>query len=162
MDITRGSRDRESLSAALAATPDLLAAAVAGADDIALDATTPGEWSVRTVLAHLRDDEFMVSRVRLVRMTTEEEPSLAPFDEQRWESTRHHHREAVDELLADFRLQREASLMILRSLEADDWQRLGYQPEIGRFDVHRWVEHWLDHDEMHVAQIRAALSAKGD
>ena len=162
MEISRGHRDREALVAGIAATPDLVAAAVQGANDRALDATTPGDWSVRTVLAHLRDDEFMVTRLRLVRMTTEEEPSLAPFDEQRWESRRRRHREAVGELIADFRLQREASLMILRRLEADDWRRLGYQPEIGRFDVHRWLEHWLDHDEMHVAQIRAALKAKGD
>lgn len=146
----------------LTETPDRLESLTRGASDAALDHAAEAEWSTRTVLAHLRDDEFMVTRLRLVRMTTEEEPSLAPFDEQRWESTRHHHREAVDELIADFRLQREASLMILRSLEAKDWQRLGYQPEIGRFDVQRWVEHWLDHDEMHVAQIRAALSAKGD
>ena len=49
-------------------------------------------------------------------------------------------------------------MMVLRRLEASDWLRTGMQPEYGAFDVHWWVEHWLEHDETHVAQISAALA----
>ena len=158
MTTSRGSRDIPSLIEGLAATPDRLEAATRGADDGALDAAPDGEWSARTVLAHLRDDEFMVTRLRLARMTVEEHPTLAPFDEGAWASSRWSDRDGLQELLSDFRLQREASMMVLRRLEASDWLRTGLQPELGAFDVHWWVEHWLEHDETHVAQITAALA----
>ena len=160
---SRGSRDISSLLEGLAATPDRLEAVTRNADDDALDAAQQGQWSARTVLAHLRDDEFMVTRPRLERMTVEEHPTLAPFDESAWAAARWRGRDTLQELLADFRLQREASMMILRRLEGDDWLRDGLQPEYGAFDVHWWVEHWLEHDETHIAQLSAVLAkAKGD
>ncbi len=159
----RGSRDVASLVQGLAVTPDRLEAVTRSAGDDALDAAPAGEWSARIVLAHLRDDEFMVTRPRLERMTVEEHPTLAPFDEEAWAASRWRGRDTLRELLADFRLQREASLMILHRLEGDDWLRTGLQPEYGAFDVHWWVERWLEHDETHIAQLSAVLAkAKGD
>ena len=155
---SRGTQEIPSLLEGLAVTPDRLQAAVRDADDGALDAAPDGEWSARTVLAHFRDDEFMVMRSRLVRMTVEDHPTLAPFDETAWAASRWKGRDTADELLADFRLQREVTMMGLRRLESDDWLRTGLQPEFGDFDVHWWVEHWLEHDETHVAQITAALA----
>ncbi len=153
-----GTQETPSLLRGLAATPDRLEALVRGAADNALDAAPEGEWSARTVLAHLRDDEFMVMRLRLERMTVEDHPTLAAFDEKAWAASRWKGRDTVDELLADFRLQREVTMMTLRRLEDDDWRRTGLQPEYGAFDVHWWVEHWLAHDETHVAQISSALA----
>ncbi len=159
---SRGTQEIPSLIEGLAATLDRLEALVRGAADNALDAAPEGEWSARTVLAHLRDDEFMVMRLRLERMTVEDHPTLTPFDEKAWAASRWQGRDTVDELLADFRLQREVTMMILRRLEDDDWRRTGLQPEFGDFDVHWWVEHWLEHDETHLAQISAVLGqAKG-
>ncbi len=155
---SRGSQEIPSLLERLAATPDRLETLVRGAGDGVLDAAPDGEWSARTVLAHFRDDEFMVMRSRLVRMTVEDHPTLTPFDEKAWAASRWKGRDTVDELLADFRLQREVTMMLLRRLEGDDWKRTGLQPEIGAFDVHWWVEHWLEHDETHIAQISSALA----
>ena len=55
----------------LAATPGRLEALVQGASEQQLDDAAPGEWSPRVVLAHLRDDEFLVMRLRLERMLAE-------------------------------------------------------------------------------------------
>ncbi len=153
---SRGTREIPPLLERLAATPDRVETLVRGAGDGVLDAAPDGEWSARTVLAHFRDDEFMVMRSRLVRMTVEDHPTLAPFDEKAWAASRWQGRDTVDELLADFRLQREVTMMSLRRLERDDWLRTGLQPEYGAFDVHWWVEHWLEHDDTHVAQITEA------
>ncbi|HLB27144.1 MAG TPA: DinB family protein [Dehalococcoidia bacterium] len=157
----RGSADIPSLLRALAAAPDHLEAAVRDVGDDALNAAPEGEWSARTVLAHLRDDEFMVMRLRLVRVTVEDHPTLTPFDQEAWATSRWRGRDAPGELLADFRLQREASLMVLRRLEGDDWLRTGLQPEYGTFDAHWWLEHWVEHDGTHIAQVQAALAAAG-
>ena len=159
---SRGTQEIPSLLEGLAATPDRLEALVRNAGDDALDIAQEGEWSARTVMAHLRDDEFMVGRLRLERITVEDHPTLAPFDEKAWAASRWRGGDTVDELLADFRLQREASMMVLRRLEGDDWLRKGLQPEYGAFDVHWWVENWLEHDETHIAQITAALAGAKD
>lgn len=144
----------------LAATPQRLADLVTGTADEYLDRASHGEWSARTVIAHLRDDEFMVMRLRLERMLVENEPDLAPFDEKVWAATRYTGRDSLDELLADLRLHREASLSILRRLEPAHWIRTGRQPEYGAFDIHWWLQHWTKHDNVHLAQIRDALGTR--
>jgi hypothetical protein len=136
----------------------MLDAAMLDADEAALDAAPEGEWSVRTVLAHLRDVEFMVMQLRLARMLVEDHPTLALFDQEAWAASRWKGRDGLEELLADFRLQREASIMVLRRLEDDEWKRTALHPEFGALDVHWWVQHWLEHDETHVAQITEALT----
>ncbi len=82
---------------------------------------------------------------------------LMPFDETTWERTRYAGRDALDELVADFTEQRAASIQILRRLTAEDWQRPGHQPEYGELTVASWAQHWLEHDQNHINQIRAGL-----
>ena len=142
----------------LAATPDRLRQLTRSIKDAALDVQAAGAWSARTVLAHLRDDEFLVMRLRLERMLVEDHPSLAPFDEQAWEADRWRGRERLDDLLDDFDLQRAASIAILRRVEGDVWQRSGMQAEYGTLTVRTWLDHWLEHDRMHLAQIEGSLS----
>lgn len=145
------------LIATLEATPRILAELVANSDDSAFDKAWPGEWSPRTVLAHLRDDEFLVTRMRVERMLAEERPMLMPFDETSWERTRYRDRDALEQLIDDFAEQRAASLAILRRLTPEQWQRPGYQPEYGELTVATWTEHWVEHDQTHINQIRAGL-----
>lgn len=159
---SRASRDPATLIEALTATPGRLEAIARGAADDALDRAAPGQWSARTILAHLRDDEFMVARLRLERMLVEDNPTLTPFDERAWAASRWTGRDALPDLLSDFRAQRDASLLILRRLQRDDWRRTGIQPEYGRFDIHRWVEHWLEHDENHLAQLQTTLAGSDE
>jgi hypothetical protein len=160
MSTLRGTADIRSLLDDFAATPAILAQIATGVGDDDLDAARQGEWSARTVIAHLRDDEFMVMRLRLERMLVENEPDLAPFDEKAWAASRFTGRDALDELLTDFRLHREASLSILRRLDPNEWLRTGRQPEYGAFDIHWWLQHWAEHDDTHLAQVRDALDAR--
>ena len=157
----KATRDTPSLIEGMAATPDQLSAAIRDASADALDFAAQGEWSARVVLAHLRDDEFMVMRPRLARMLYEEHPALIPFDEKAWAAKRWTGRDNLDDLLADFRLQREATMLVLQRLAASDWQRSASHPEMGVFDVHWWVQHWLEHDEAHIAQIEDTLELSG-
>lgn len=144
----------------LARTPARLGMLVEAVTEAALDAAPAGEWSARTVLAHVRDDEFLVMRVRLARMLAEEHPTLTPFDESAWAASRWLDREARAELLADIAEQRAASVAILRRLPAEAWQRPGTQPEIGTFTLQWWVEHWYEHDVNHLEQIAALLGRR--
>ena len=119
----------------------------------------PAEWSIREILAHLVDDEMYVMRTRLERMIKEDEPLLAPHDEQRWYATRNMSRDELTQLLDDFALQRAASLGIIRMLREAEWKRVGIQPEYGRFTAEEWLGRWAAHDRTHVEQIEANIAA---
>ena len=147
----------DELIARLADTPRKLAHLVAEATDEQLDRAAPGEWSARTIMAHLRDDEFMVMRLRLERMLAEHEPLLTNFDEKAWAESRNRTRDRKETLLGDFALQRQASLNILQSVDSADWDRGGTHPELGHYTIGSWVEHWVEHDATHIAQVEAAL-----
>jgi DinB superfamily len=142
----------------LEATPHILEEIVGAADDALFDKAWPGEWTPRVVLAHLRDDEYLTMRMRLERMLAEEQrPLLMPFDETAWAANRWTGRDALPELLADFRVQRAASIQILRRVRDEDWARVAYQPEIGELTIRTWTEHWVEHDQTHINQLRAGL-----
>ncbi len=117
------------------------------------------EWSVREILAHLVDDEMYVMRTRLERIIKENAPDLAPHDEKYWFAHRNTTRDDLADLLADFQLQRTASLAILNMLRESDWQRQGTQPEYGRFSAEVWLGHWVEHDKIHLLQIEKTLKA---
>lgn len=157
----RGSTGYPELIRTLAATPERLEALLRSAPGPELDRAAPGEWSARTVAAHLRDDEFMVMRLRLERMLVEEQPLLVPFDEGVWAAGRWQGRDSADDLIADLRMQRAASLHILARLSDEQWHRTGTQPEIGSFDIHWWVEHWAEHDLVHLDQVATCLGITG-
>jgi hypothetical protein len=147
----------EDLVQQLAATPSTLAHLVVEASDEQLDQAPVGEWSARTILAHLRDDEFLVLRMRCERMLSEENPTFPDFDEKAWAASRNRARDRKEELLGDFALQRQASLNMLANLRPSDEHRGGRHAEYGPFTVRSWVEHWVEHDDTHVAQIERML-----
>ena len=140
----------------LAATPSALAHLVAEADDATLDAAAPGEWSARTVLAHFRDDEVLCMRVALSRMLAEESPALHFMDGADWEPGRNRSRDRKEWLLADFALQRQASLGILRMLRPEDLARPGSSGE-REFTLEQFVAAWVRHDREHIGQLEAAV-----
>ena len=147
----------DDLIAKLAATPATLAHLVAEADDDTLNAAAPGQWSARTLLAHFRDDEYLCMRVALERMLAEESPSLQFIDGAGWEPNRRRTRDRKEWLLGDFALQRQASVAILRGLEASDWVRAGQMAEQGTFTVGAFVAAWARHDAEHIASLEAVL-----
>jgi hypothetical protein len=142
--------------------PTLLQLTSALADDALDFRADPDDWSIREILAHLVDDEMYVMRTRLERIVKEDEPHLAPHDEKRWYANRNTTRDALDELLADFSLQRAASLGMIRMLRDSDWARTGFQPEYGTFTGEDWLGHWATHDTTHIRQIQSTLERYRD
>ena len=141
----------------LAATPRTLAHLVVEASEEALNRAPAGEWPVRTILAHLRDDEYMVMRMRLARMLSEDKPLFTDFDEKSWAVNRNRARDRKEELLGDFALQRQATLNMLANLRPGDELRAGRHEAYGEYTVGSWIEHWVEHDRVHIAQIEGML-----
>lgn len=144
--------------AALAETHPTLVRLIAELPDAALDyRASPDDWTVREILAHLVDDEMFVMRTRFERMMKETRPLLPPHDEKAWYANRSTARDRRDELLADFAVQRAASLGMFAVVREADWQRKGHQPEHGTFTAEEWLSRWLAHDTTHIHQIETIL-----
>lgn len=138
-------------------TPVLLKEIVDHTEEALYDRAWSGEWTPRTVLAHLRDNDQLVMRACLERILTEEQPILIPFDGTSWVEKRCRERDALSQLLDDFCEQRATSIQLLLGLDANQWARSGYQSELGELNIHIWVEHWITHDQEHINQLRAGL-----
>lgn len=147
----------DELIARLAATPRTLAHLVAEAPEERLDMAFAGGWSARTILAHLRDEEYLGMRVALERMLAEDNPVLRFPAADAWEPARNRDRDRKEWLLGDFALQRQASIAILRSLRPGDWERRGQAPAGREFAVSGLVRYWAAHDAEHIAGLEAAL-----
>lgn len=140
----------------LSSTPKALAHLVAEAAEGQLKVAKDREWSARVILAHFRDDEYLCMRVALERMLAEPNPELANIDGGDWEPGRNRTRDRKEWLLADFALQRQASLSILRGLRPEDWQRTGRS--LGQtFTVQQFLGAWVHHDREHIAQLERAM-----
>lgn len=141
----------------LAGLPRSLAHIVRECGEDGIDAEFDGEWSIRTGMAHLRDEEFLVFRLRLERMLSEDNPVFAPFPPEQWLANRDATRDDTQALLRDLALQRQASINMLQRLTGDEWQRPGTHPTQGNYTVSTWVDYWLKHDAEHLDAMRHAL-----
>lgn len=142
----------------LRSAPAQVATAVRGVSSAALD-ERPGEdaWSVRTILAHLRDMEFLLMRLRAERILAEDAPKFAPFDEKVWAETRSKDRDSLANLVKDFRLQRQASVAILEALAEADWMSKAYLGDGNGFDLICWIDRWAAHDREHIDDLNRLL-----
>ena len=141
----------------LATTPKSLAHLVAEASDARLDAANGDSWSARTVLAHFRDEEYLCMRVAVERILAETNPNLHFVEGGEWAPTRNTSRDRKELLLADFALQRQASISILRGLRPEDWARMGHTESGDQFTIRRFLEAWIRHDAEHVSQLEGLL-----
>ena len=145
----------EELLAELAAGPRAAAHLVAELDEARFGTPAAGDWPPRTILAHLRDDEYLCLRLALERMLAEDDPAVRFIDGADWEAGRNRSRDRKEQLLADYALQRQATLGILALLEPAQWQRAATR-EGARFTVAELVQGWARHDREHIAQLEAA------
>ena len=148
--------DRQALLERFRAGSGAIDAALAGITDDELDRSPDdGGWTARQVAHHLADSEAM-AYTRLRRLVADADPVLIQgYDEPRWAARLHYDR-PIDEAIAVVRAVRAASLSLLESLSADEWDRHGTHSEGGAYSVDRWLEIYAGHPHEHAEQIRAA------
>ncbi len=146
----------------LVATPSKLAHLTVEATDEALDAASEGEWSARTVLAHLRDAEMLEFRVGLERLLAEPDPALYFLPPDEWERDRNRERDQKSVLLSDFALQRQASVNIIATMREPDWERTAPGPRGEAITIAQFVQIWAGHDHAHLGQLEELLGETVD
>jgi hypothetical protein len=146
---------------AIAGLPNQLRSAVKGWTDEQLDTPyRPGGWSVRQLVHHI-SDSHMNSYVRYRLALTESEPTIKPYEEAAWANLADAKSAPVDLSLDLLEAMHQRWVILLRSLDAEQWARVFIHPENGpsRLDVTASLYAW--HGRHHLAHVTGLRDRMG-
>jgi ribosomal protein L11 methylase PrmA len=108
----------------LGSTPEKIRREIAVLSPLQLKARpAPDKWSIQEILAHLDDLEELGMRARVAAMIEQNEPSLAPFDQEQRANEQQYHKKAPLRSLHHFAHQRNANVKWLRTLKPAQLKR---------------------------------------
>ena len=124
------------------------------------EAPAPGKWSPREIVEHLADCE-LVFAFRLRQTVAENNPTIQPFDQEKWARTYAAYDTAG--ALETFSALRRWNLTFLHALRAEDFQRKVTHPERGEMTFQTLVDTMGGHDLNHIGQLEriAGVAAAG-
>jgi len=143
-------------------SPKEIAAAVSGLSLAALHyKPAPEKWSILEILGHLADIEIVYA-YRLRQMLADQNPVIAPMDQNAWARNLGYMDMAAPELVAVYGLNRHHNLRLLRRLKPADLEKSAFHPERKQdVTVARLVEMMAGHGVDHLAQIERLKKEAG-
>jgi uncharacterized damage-inducible protein DinB len=153
---------RKRLIAEIEAAPAKLRAAVKGLSAKQLDAPyRPGGWTSRQVIHHV-PDSHLNAYVRFKLALTEDQPTIKPYDQDRWANLADARETPIEVSLALLESVHARWVTILRSLSAEDFARTFRHPE---YDVPQTLDRTLAlyawHGAHHTAHITSLRDRMG-
>jgi len=146
---------------ALRRLPEALEVAVRGLTDQQLD--TPyreGGWTVRQVVHHLADSH-MNAFIRMKLILTEENPTLKPYDQERWATQADVMKMPIGSSLMLLRGLHQRWAVLLEQVPGDAWGRTAYHPEHGEVTLERQLITYAAHGEKHIGHIMGLRTLRG-
>ena len=113
-----------------------------------------GQWSLKEVIGHLRDFAE-IDHDRLCRMIKLERPILPGFDQEVLIRERNYQEADLQAVLDELASFRRETVQVLTELVDANWARTGQHLERGTLSIRQHVEHLVDHEVVHLEQIRA-------
>jgi uncharacterized damage-inducible protein DinB len=154
-------KQREELIAQIEQAPAQLRQAVAGLAQEQVDTPyRPDGWTVRQVVHHL-PDSHMNTYIRFRLALTEDEPTIKPYDQERW-AVLEDARTAPTELslsLLDALHQRW--VLLLRSLHPQDFARTFRHADLGVVTLDKYLSLVAWHGRHHIAHITSLRERMG-
>ena len=145
--------------ATLRAFPQLLMTAIADLDEVCMTAhPLAGEWSIAQNVHHLADSH-MNAYIRCRLIASEVNPPLKPYDQDAWAGFGDSQTADVSASLAIIQGIHHRWADFFANLDATDWDRVGYHPDLGAVSLHRQLVGYVSHGEAHLAQIAETLKA---
>lgn len=143
-------------------SPKEIAAAVSGLSPAVLHyKPAPEKWSILEILGHLADIEIVYA-YRLRQMLADQNPIIAPMDQDAWARNLGYMDMAAPELVAVYGLNRHHNLRLLRRLKPADLEKSAFHPERKQdVTVARLVEMMAGHGVDHLAQIERLKKEAG-
>ena len=144
----------ESVQSVLSTTPSRwqqLVSTLPG--DLLTRSPVAGEWSALHCLQHLLDAERVLFPARFHAFLAGQD--FDAFDPNRPQAAP----ESLtpEQLAAAFAQARQASLVLLQSVTADDLERIAQHPQFGTVTLAELLQTWAAHDLMHTVQAERAL-----
>jgi hypothetical protein len=137
----------------IAQAPANLRKAVKGLSDQQLDTPyRPDGWTVRQVAHHV-PDSHLNAYVRFKLALTEEEPTIKPYEEDRWARLPDTGATPVETSLTMLDSLHDRWVRLLRSLGPEDWKRAFRHPELGLVSLEKNLALYAWHGRHHVAHI---------
>ena len=154
--------DYPKLIAAIAETPVALRSTVAGLTRDQLETRyRPGGWTVKQVVHHV-PDSHLNAYTRFKLALTEDKPTIKPYDEAAWAELADSRKVPIEvslDLLDALHLRWVA---ILRSMDADDFNRGFRHPEHGKIvTLKQMLGLYAWHGRHHVAHITSLKKREG-
>ena len=141
----------------LASTPGKVAALVRGVSKKRLSARpAPDKWSAVEILAHLADVE-LVQGMRMRLILGSNGIPIQGFNQDAWAVVMDYASQAPAASLEAYRVNRERTLKMLKTLPRKLWNNYGIHSERGKETVTRVAEMTAGHDLNHLAQLRTLL-----
>ena len=143
-------------------SPKQVAAAVLGVPEKTLRfKPAPDKWCILEVLGHLADIE-VVYAYRIRQMLADNEPVIAPMDQDAWARNLGYTESSPAELIALYGLNRHANLQLLRRLRPEDLEKSAYHPELkSNVTVADIVQKMSGHGASHLEQIERLKKEAG-
>ena len=141
--------------------PAQLRAAVAGLTEEQLGTPyRPGGWTVRQVVHHL-PDSHLNSYVRFKLALTEEQPTIKPYEQERWAELEDGRAAPVEISLALLESLHRRWVLLLYSLQPADFLRRFRHPELGEVSLERNLALYAWHGRHHIAHITSLRERMG-
>ncbi|MEP7359048.1 MAG: DinB family protein, partial [Anaerolineales bacterium] len=114
----------------------------------------PAEWSLTELVCHLRDVEREVNLPRLHTLVESNNPFVAGADTDPWAIERNYQSQSGPAALQDFIAARKEASAYLRTQPSSIWQRTARHAIFGPTQLVEIVGWILDHDLIHLNQVR--------
>jgi hypothetical protein len=118
-----------------------------------------GSWTVRELVHHLADSH-MNAFIRFKLALTEDNPTIRPYEQDGWALLPDVARVEIEPSMMILRGLHQRWAVLLRTLNAAQWQRTFYHPEWDHnFTLEQAVAQYAWHSKHHMGHIKIALGA---
>ncbi|MGD0226112.1 MAG: YfiT family bacillithiol transferase [Terriglobia bacterium] len=153
--------ERQQWIADIEEAPARLRAAVQGRTEAQLDTPyRPGGWTVRQLVHHLADSH-MNSYVRFRLALTEDEPAIKTYEQELWANLSDARGASVEISLTLLDSLHERWVLLLRSLNPEDFSRVLKHPELGRVTLEKNLALYAWHGKHYIAHINGLRQRSG-
>jgi hypothetical protein len=144
------------------ASPKNVAMATSGLPDKVLRyKPSADKWCILEVLGHLADIEIVYA-YRIRQMLADQNPVIAPMDQNAWAHKLGYMQSNAPELIAAYGLNRHGNIQLLRRVRLEDLAKSAFHPELKReMSLSEIVEKMGSHGEEHLVQIEKLKQAAG-
>lgn len=117
----------------------------------------PGEWSLTEIACHLRDTEIEINLPRLQVILNDTNPFISAIESDPWAEERNYQEQSGPKALAAFAEARRTKLAMLAKLSEAEWQRPARHAIFGPTTLQELVTFTVEHDRLHLRQMRENL-----